>query len=80
MKIEDAVQALILLSSLPDSWETLVISLSNSAPNGQLTIDMMKDSLFNKESRRKDISSASSGEAHVAETRERPLFRGSQKS
>ena len=34
MKIEDELQALLLLSSLPDSWDTLVISLSNSAPNG----------------------------------------------
>ena len=54
MKIEDELQALLLLSSLPDSWDTLVISLSNSAPNGDLTMDMVKDSLFNEEARRKE--------------------------
>ena len=78
MKIKDEVQALLLLSSLPDSWETLVNSLSNSALNGQLTIVMVKDSLFNEEARRKEFSSASSSKEHVAETRGRPLFRGSQ--
>ena len=36
-------QALLLLNSLPDSWETLVVSLSNSTPNGKLTMTMVKD-------------------------------------
>ena len=34
--IDDELQALLLLSSLPDSWETLVVLLSNSAPNSVL--------------------------------------------
>ena len=32
--LEDELQALLLLSLLPKCWETLVVSLSNSAPNG----------------------------------------------
>jgi hypothetical protein len=52
---DDELQALLLLSSLPDSWETLVVSLSNSAPNGVLQLAMVKDSLFNEETRRKDM-------------------------
>uniref|UniRef100_A0A2N9FLT3 Integrase catalytic domain-containing protein n=1 Tax=Fagus sylvatica TaxID=28930 RepID=A0A2N9FLT3_FAGSY len=40
---DDELQALLLLSSLPDSWETLVVSLSNSAPNGVLQLAMVKD-------------------------------------
>ena len=34
MKIafDDELQALMLLSSLPESWETLVVTVSNSAP------------------------------------------------
>ncbi|BBG92632.1 hypothetical protein Prudu_000423 [Prunus dulcis] len=32
MVLDDELQALVLLSSLPDSWDTLVVSLSNSAP------------------------------------------------
>ena len=51
--IDDNLQALLLLSSLLDSWETLVVSFSNSAPNGVLQLAMVKDSLFNEETRRK---------------------------
>ena len=54
MIIDDELQALLLLSSLLDSWETLVVSLSNSASNGVLQFAMVKDSLF-KETRRKDM-------------------------
>ena len=53
--IDDELQALLLLSSLPDSWETLVVSLSNSASNGVLQLAMVKDSLLNEETRRKDM-------------------------
>ena len=56
MSLGDETQALLLLSSLPDSWETLVVSLSNSAPAGKLTMTMVKDALFNEEARRKDMS------------------------
>ena len=53
--IVDDLQALLLLSSLPDSWETLVVSLSNSGPNCVLQLAMIKDSLFNEKKRRKDM-------------------------
>ena len=36
LQFEDAMQALLLLSSLLESWETLVVSFSNSAPNGEV--------------------------------------------
>ena len=55
MILDDEFQALLLLSSLPDSWETLVVSVSNSARSGTLTLDMVKDNKFNEEFRRKDI-------------------------
>ena len=54
LTLGDEEQALLLLSSLPDSWETLVVSLSNSAPDGKLTMVMVKDALFNEEARRKE--------------------------
>ena len=69
MKIDDEMQALLLLGSLPDSWETLVISLSNSVP--KLTMDIVKDSLLNEEARRKEKGeSSSSSEAYVSEKQE----------
>ena len=53
--LDDKFQVLLLLSSLPDSWETFVVSLSNSAPDGVLSLSMIKDSLYNEETRRKDM-------------------------
>jgi hypothetical protein len=54
LALDDEVQALLLLSSLPDSWEALVVFLSNLAPSGVITMGMVKDSIFNEEARRKE--------------------------
>ena len=35
-------EELLLLNSLPDSWETLVVIVTNSTPNGIVTMDMLK--------------------------------------
>ena len=61
MKIlfDDELQALLLLSSLPESWETLVVTVSNSAPDGIVTMSQVTSSLLNEETRRK-----SSGSCH----------------
>ena len=50
--LDDEVQALILLSSLPDNWKTLMVMLSNSTASDKLTLTMMKDSILNKANRR----------------------------
>ena len=55
MTFDTEVQALLLLSSLPDNWETLVVSLGDSAPNGKLTTVLVKDALFSEEARRKEM-------------------------
>ncbi|GFZ14668.1 hypothetical protein Acr_24g0008580 [Actinidia rufa] len=34
--------------NLPESWETLVVSLNNSAPNRKLTTSMVMDAMFNE--------------------------------
>lgn len=39
MEINNELQVILLLSSLPKSWDTLVVTLSNSAPEGKLTMD-----------------------------------------
>ncbi|VFQ76229.1 unnamed protein product [Cuscuta campestris] len=67
MKLEDELQALLLLSSLPDSWDTLVVSLSNSAPDGKMTMEMVKASLLNEEARRKESGYPSQAEANKPE-------------
>ena len=71
LELDDEVQALLLLSSLPDSWETLVVSLSNSAPNGVITDNMVKDNMFNEKTRRKELSISFNTEALVTERRGR---------
>jgi hypothetical protein len=50
----------------------LVVSLSNSALDGKLTPNMVKNSLLNEEARRKEIGShqPSSSDAYVAEKKE----------
>ncbi|KAI5345013.1 hypothetical protein L3X38_012890 [Prunus dulcis] len=67
MVLDDELQALVLLSSLPDSWDTLVVSLSNSAPQGVFTLDIVKDSMFNEEARRKEQGVVTESEALVSE-------------
>ena len=68
--LEDELRALSLLSSLSKSWETLVVSLSNFAPDGQLTLSKAKDSMLNEENRRKDLG-LSSSQALVIENKGR---------
>ena len=69
LELDDEVQVLLLLSSLPDSWETLVVSLSDSTPNGVITINMVKDNMFNEEAKRKKLGISSNTEALVTERR-----------
>ncbi|CAO2822682.1 unnamed protein product [Amaranthus hypochondriacus] len=40
MSLDDELQALLQLSSLLESWDTLFVSLSNSAPDGKLTMEL----------------------------------------
>ncbi|PKI68495.1 hypothetical protein CRG98_011133 [Punica granatum] len=51
--LPDELQACLLLGTLPDNWDTLVVALSNSAPNEKLSLATVTDSLFNEETRRK---------------------------
>lgn len=54
MKLDDEIHTFCLIGSLPDSWETLVMSLINFIPNGILTLKMVKVSMLNEENKRKD--------------------------
>ncbi|KAA8538269.1 hypothetical protein F0562_027908 [Nyssa sinensis] len=75
MVIEDELQALLLLSSLPDSWETLVVTVSNSAPDGNLSMGQVSSSLFNEETRRKLVDT-DNAQALISENRGRSKNRG----
>ncbi|KAG8377191.1 hypothetical protein BUALT_Bualt08G0002500 [Buddleja alternifolia] len=65
------------LVSIVDSWDTLVVSVSNSAPNGDLTLQVVKDCLLNEESRRKEQAFSTEQNALVTENSDR---RGRNKS
>ena len=53
MVMDDGMQTSLLLCSLPDSWETFVVTINNSILNGALSIELVKGNLFNEETRRK---------------------------
>ena len=44
-----------------------MVSLSNSAPNGMITVNMVKYSMFNEEARKKELGISSNTEALVTE-------------
>ena len=53
MTIDDELQALLLLGSFLGSWETFLVTVSNSIPNGVLTMGNVKDIMFYEETSRK---------------------------
>ena len=53
MPPKDELQALFLLNSLLDSWETLLISLSTSMLGEKLTMEFVKESLLSQKVKRK---------------------------
>ena len=69
IKFDEEIQDLLLLGSLPDSWETFRTSLSNYALDCVISMDSAKSSVLNKEMRKKtqgysslDVLTAGSGE------------------
>ncbi|GJS33328.1 retrovirus-related pol polyprotein from transposon TNT 1-94 [Tanacetum coccineum] len=76
IKFEDEIQGLWLLGTLPDTWETFRTSLSNSAPDGVITMELAKGSILNKEKRRKSQGSSSQSDVLVTERRGRSQSRG----
>lgn len=58
--LDDELQELLLLGLLPESWETLVVFVSNSVLNGILTVNYIINGLLNEEIRRKSSGVSSS--------------------
>ncbi|GKB90779.1 putative RNA-directed DNA polymerase [Tanacetum coccineum] len=76
IKFEDEIQGLWLLGTLPDTWETFRTSLSNSAPDGVITMELAKGSILNEEMRRKSQGSSSHSDVLVTERQGRSKSRG----
>ena len=57
ISLNDETQACLLLGSLPDSSNTLKVTLGNSTLEGKITLAMVRNSLLNEDIRRKDFVS-----------------------
>ena len=72
IKIDNEVLALLVLASLPESWETLKISITNSAPNGVVSMEFIKSGVLNEEMRRRaQVSTSSQSDVLIADSRGR---------
>ena len=76
IKFEEEVQGLWLLGTLSDSWETFRTSLSISAPDGTMNMDLVKSCVLNEEMRRKLQGPPSQSDVLVTEKRGRSKSRG----
>jgi hypothetical protein len=62
IKFEDEVQALLLLSSLPDSWSGTVTAVSSSVGTGGFTFEGIRDLILGEDVRRKNQGESVKGE------------------
>ena len=65
-----------LLGTLSDSWEAFRTSLSNSAPDGSITMDLVKSCILNEEPRRKSRGFSSQSDVLIIERRGISKIRG----
>ena len=56
IEFDDEVRALILLVSLPNSWEAMKMTVSNSAGKSKLKYDDIRDLIISEEVRRRDAN------------------------
>lgn len=75
VNLDDELQASLLLTSLPYSYDSFVTLLSNSAPSGKLTMEIVKGSLLVEEATRRDLSSSSKFGADMVHDRSRGMIK-----
>ncbi|RDX94958.1 hypothetical protein CR513_22583, partial [Mucuna pruriens] len=80
IKFEDEILGLLLLNSLPESWETFKVFITNLAPNGVVSLQMVKGSVLNKEMRTKAQGSSSQSGVLVIENKGRSQKKEREKS
>ena len=79
IEFDDEVQALLILSQLPKSWQGTVTAVSNSAGKEKLKLSEVVSLILTEEVRRGSIDgSGSSGSALSVEQRGRGQTRGGQ--
>mgnify|MGYP000084769356 FL=1 len=65
--LDDAMPTILLMCTLLDNWENLVVTLNTSCQEENLSIQVVKTSILNEESRRKDKGVLSQSESNVAQ-------------
>ena len=74
---DDEIRALIILASLPNSWEAIRMAVSNSAGKSKLKYDDIQDLILSEEVHRRDASTNNAqDQALVMENRGRNRSRG----
>ena len=77
IKFEDEVQALLLLSSLPDSWSGTVTAVSSASGTIKLTFESIRDLIVNEDIRRRSNGETSNSSSLLhTESRGRRNERG----
>ena len=78
--LADEVLAMFLLGSLPETWETLVVTLGTAGSDGKrLSLARVKASLLDEEAHRKEKDISSDSKALITESeRGRPRNRSPQ--
>ena len=71
INFDDELQGLWLLNTLPDFWETLRVSLTNSVTDGKVTMEYAKSGVLNEEVRRKSQDTSSHSDVLYTEDRGR---------
>ena len=61
--LDDEIRAILLICSMLDSWDNLIVVISTLAPAGTLNFDNDSSSLMNEELQHKSISENQGGEA-----------------
>ena len=79
IEFDDEVRALILLSSLPDSWNATVTAVSSSSGNSKLKFDDVRDLVLSEEIQRRESGETSNSSALHTETRGRTSERNSNR-
>ena len=64
INFEDEIKALILMSSLPESWDTIVAAISSSQGSDKLKFDEIRD-VVRKSIRKREIENSSSSALSV---------------
>ena len=69
IEFDEEVRALILLSSLPESWNATIMVVSSSTRNNKLKFDDVHDLLLSEEIQRKESSESSTSSVLHTELR-----------